>query len=81
MDVRLEHATDVIVEVDPHPHQHFPAGQEQPQLPRFRALQVHRPVPADLHRERDVAGVDPVGLDRHGADRRLPVPGVNADQR
>ena len=59
----------------------FPAGEEQPQLPRFRALQVHRPVPADLHRERDVAGVDPVGLDRHGADRRLHVPGVNADHQ
>jgi hypothetical protein len=76
---RLEHATDVIVEIDPRAQRHLPAGQEQPELPRLRALQVHRSVPAHLHRERDVAGVDPVGLDRHRAHRRLHVPGVDAD--
>jgi hypothetical protein len=42
---------------------------------------VHRPIPADLHRARDVAGVDPVGLDRHRAHSRFHVPGVDADHR
>ena len=43
---RLEHATDVIVEVDPHPHQNLAAGQEQPQLPRlgrFRCTGRYQP--------------------------------------
>ena len=42
---------------------------------------ARRPVPTHLHRERDVAGVDAIGLDRHRAHRRLHVPGVDADHR
>jgi hypothetical protein len=41
-------------------------------LPRFRTLQLRLAAPGHLHRERDVAGVDPAGLHRMALTAGLP---------
>jgi len=53
----------------------------QPELSRFWALQVHRPGPVHPYRERDVVGIDPVGLDRRGAHGCFHMPAIDADHR
>ncbi len=71
----------MVVQHDPRPDQHLAATQKRAQLVRRLALDVNLTVPAGMQSPGDIARIDPVGLHRHGARRRLQVPRVETDHR
>jgi hypothetical protein len=69
-------APDAELDVQEFALQELAPDQERPDLLRRRRLAVHRPVPAHAQQLGDAARVPAVGLDHHGRERRLDVPGL-----